>query len=215
MSCFSIVLVSSVLFLVYHSGGSLWTDALCWVVFLHGLSVHFIEGNSPVVMVDFQQFHFILTAGALERVIAKRQGDTFAPPVQGQQEFTFAFMDGKVEFILFDMFSGIDTIIADLFEMLFRDMLDQPVDEIHGRQGFFHIFVIFMAVVMEGNRIFFRIVFINTGSGNDGSSEITANVFGNLSGVAAVWFCINVESVFMAVVYGRYNFPERRGQFFL
>lgn len=86
-----------------------------------------------MVMIDFQQFHFALTAGTLERVITKRQGDAFAPSVQRQQKFVFAFMDGKVELILFDMFSGIDTIIADLFEILFRDMLNQPVDEVHSR----------------------------------------------------------------------------------
>lgn len=97
-----------------------------------------------------------------------------------------AFMDGKVELILFDMFSGIETIIADLFEMLFRDMLYQPVDEVHGRQGSFHIFVILMTVVMKGNCVIFGIVFINTGSGNNRSSEIAANVFDNLSGIAAV-----------------------------
>lgn len=114
----------------------------------------------------------------------------------------FAFMDGKVERILFDMFSGIDTIIAELFEMLFWDMLNQPADEVHGGQGFFHILVILMAVVMKGNRVIYGIVFINTGSGNDRLSEIAANVFHNLSGIAVVRLCIDVESVFMIVVYG-------------
>lgn len=42
------------LVLVYHSGGRLWKDMLCGVVFLHSLSVHFIERNSLVVMIDFQ-----------------------------------------------------------------------------------------------------------------------------------------------------------------
>lgn len=90
-------------------------------------------------------------------------------------------MDGKVERILFDMFSDIDTIIAELFEMLFWDMLNQPADEVHGGQGFFHILVILMAVVMKGNRVIYGIVFINTGSGNDQPSEIAANVFHSLS----------------------------------
>lgn len=188
---------------------------LGWVVFLHNLSVHFIERDSLVVMVDFQQFHFGLTAGALEGVITKRQGDTFPPSVQGQKEFTFAFMDGEVEFILFDVFSGIDAIIADLFEMLFRDVLDQPVDEVHGRQGFFHVLVVFMAIVMKGNRVIFGIVLVNTGSGNDWSSEIATNVFDNLPGVAAVRLCIDVESVFMVVINGRNDFLKRCREFFL
>ena len=40
-------------------------------------------------------------------------------------------------------------------------------------------------VVMKGNRIIFGIILINTGSGNDWPSEIAANVFDNLPGVAA------------------------------
>lgn len=188
---------------------------LCRVIFLHGLSVHFIERNSLVVMIDFQQFHFVFTAGALEGIITKRQGDTFAPSVQRKNKFVLAFMDGKVELILFDMFSGIDTIIADLFKMLFRDMLYQPVDEVHGRQGFYHILVILMAVVMKGNGIVFRIVLINTGSGNNRSSEITANVFDHLSGIAAVRFCIDVESIFMIMVNEGNDFLKRDRKFFL
>ena len=68
---------------------------------------------------------------------------------------------------------------------------------------------------MKGNRVIFSIVFINTGNSNDWSSEITANVFNNLTGTAAVRLCIDVESVFMIVVYGRDNFPERSRQFSL
>ena len=120
-------------------------------------------------------------------------------------------MDGKVELMLFHMLSGIDAIIADLFKMLFRDMLNQPADEVHGRQGFFHIPVILMAVVMKGNRVVFRIVFINTGSGNNWSSEIAADVFNHLSGIAAVGLCVNVESVFMVAVNGGNHFFERSG----
>lgn len=124
-------------------------------------------------------------------------------------------MDGKVEPVLFNMFSGIDAIIADLFEMFFRDVLDQPVDEVHDRQGLFHVFIIFMAVVMKGNRIIFGIILINTGSGNDWPSKIAANVFDNLPGVAAVRLCMDVESVFMVMVNGGNDFLKRSREFFL
>lgn len=68
-------------------------------------------------------------------------------------------------------------------------MLDQSVDEVYGREGFFHIFVILMAVVMKGNRVIFSIVLINTGSVNDRPAEITVNVFDHLFGLTAVGFC--------------------------
>ena len=32
-----------------HSGGELWENVLCWMVFLHSLPIHFIERNSLVV----------------------------------------------------------------------------------------------------------------------------------------------------------------------
>lgn len=39
------------------------------------------------------------------------------------------------------------------FIMLFRDMPDQSSDEVHYREGFLHILAIFMAVVMESDKI--------------------------------------------------------------
>lgn len=46
--------ISSVFRQVYHSGGNCGRKLLCRVMLLHYLSVHFIERNSLVVLVDFQ-----------------------------------------------------------------------------------------------------------------------------------------------------------------
>ena len=48
---------------------------------------------------------------------------------------------------------GINTAVADHFIMLFRDMADQTLDKFHNRNGFFHIFVILMTVVMKCDKI--------------------------------------------------------------
>lgn len=71
----------------------------------------------------------------------------------------------------------IQTIVSDLFEMLFRDMPNQTGNEFHYRDGFHNKFVVLMSVVMKSN--IFTIVFINEGSGNDGAAKISADVFGN------------------------------------
>lgn len=54
---------------------------------------------------------------------------------------------------------GIKTAISDHLVMFFRDMLDEALYEFHNRNGFFHVFVIFMTVVVESDKI--SIIFIN------------------------------------------------------
>ena len=58
--------------------------------------------------------------------------------------------------------------IADHFKVLFRDMTDQALDEIHGKDGFLDIFIIFMAVVVESDHI--AIIVIDFGGSNDWSA---------------------------------------------
>jgi len=84
-------------------------------------------------------------------------------------------MDGKVEPVLFNMFSGIDAIIADLFEMFFRDRPDEPLDEFHSGQGLFYVSIIFMAVVMERDSL--SVITVNTGGCNHRPSKISADIF--------------------------------------
>lgn len=54
---------------------------------------------------------------------------------------------------------GIKTAVAYHLVMLFRDMLDEALNEFHNRNGFFYVFVIFMAVVVESDKI--SIIFID------------------------------------------------------
>ncbi len=55
--------------------------------------------------------------------------------------------NGAAEFFINLPVSGINAAVADHFEMFFRDMLDEAFHEIHNRKSFFHIGVIFVAVV--------------------------------------------------------------------
>ena len=69
----------------------------------------------------------------------------------------------------------IQSSISDHFKVFFWNVADETFDEIHGRDCFLDIFFIFMAVVMKSNH--FAIIFINTGSGYDRTSEIATNIF--------------------------------------
>ena len=71
--------------------------------------------------------------------------------------------------------TGINAAVAYHFEMLFRDMADEALYERHNRKVFFDIGVIFVAVVMEGDKV--AIIFVNPGGGNNRTSQIAPNVF--------------------------------------
>ena len=61
------------------------------------------------------------------------------------------FENGSAKFFINIPVSRINTAVADHFEMFFRDMPDKALNKFHDRNGFFHIFVIFMTVIMESH----------------------------------------------------------------
>ena len=87
----------------------------------------------------------------------------------------------------------IKTAISNHFKVFFRDVSDEAFDEINGRDGFFYIFFVFMAIVMKSNE--FTIVLINSGSGNNRATKITTDILDNVLRVAFVRFCIDIETM--------------------
>lgn len=77
--------------------------------------------------------------------------------------------------------------------MFFRDMNDEPADEIHCRDPFMDRFIIFMLGVMKRNIV--AVIIIDTRSGNDRSSEITADIFYSDIGSTEVWFCSDIKTI--------------------
>ncbi len=104
--------------------------------------------------------------------------------------------------------AGINTTIADHFVMLFRDMPDKTFYKIHNRDGFFHVFVIFVTIVMEGNKV--TVIVVDSGRGNDRAAKVTPNVFYSCFRVAFVWFCIDIKAFFVVTVAGSLRFFKRR-----
>lgn len=82
------------------------------------------------------------------------------------------------------------------------------MDEVNGRDRFLYVFIIFMPVVMKGNRI--TIIAVYSGSCDNRPAKITADISDDCLRVTEVRFCINIETVFMVVVaFGFYLFERR------
>lgn len=109
--------------------------------------------------------------------------------------------------------TGIDAIITDHLEVLFRDMPDEPLHEIQNGNGLVNKLVIFVSVVVECHEP--AIIFINARSGDYGSSEISADVSGNDGRIAEDWFGINIETILLIPVNGCFNFFEGIADFFV
>ena len=63
---------------------------------------------------------------------------------------------------------------------------------------------------MEGDKV--AIIFINTGSGDNGAAKITANIFGNDFWIAFIGFGVDIEAMFMVFIAGCFYFFERRAE---
>ena len=109
--------------------------------------------------------------------------------------------------------SCIQAAVSDHFKMFFRDVPDQAFDEIHNRQGFFHILFIFVTVIVESDSV--CVIPVNSGSGNYGSAQIASDVFGNCFGITEIWFCIDIKALLMlGVTFGFYLFERRSDSVF-
>ena len=118
------------------------------------------------------------------------------------------FWDSLAELLIRFPVPCIEPIITSHLEMLFRDMLDEKGNEIHYRNSFFHIRIIFVFIVMESH--IFPIVRIDAGSGNDGTAKVAADVFYDSISVAEIGLGINIETVFILFVNGGFGFLKGR-----
>jgi hypothetical protein len=64
-----------------------------------------------------------------------------------------------------------------------------------------------MAVIMESHSI--AIIRINTGGGNNGSAEITADILCDNGRITEIWFGIDVKTILLIMVNRRFDFFER------
>lgn len=89
-----------------------------------------------MVIVNIQKFHFMSAYRIKQRIISKRRTNGGTPFVKAEKEMMFFFGYGFMQFFISITMSGVKTAITDHFEMFFRDMADEPFDEINGRNCF-------------------------------------------------------------------------------
>lgn len=119
----------------------------------------------------------------------------------------FFFGNGTVQSFVDFPVAGIESAVANHLEVFFRNMMNQTFYKIHDRQGFFHIGIVFMSVVVESDCL--TVIFVDTGGCNDGAAKVVPNVFDNNLGVTYVWFCINIESMFIVFIAKSLHLLER------
>ena len=118
------------------------------------------------------------------------------------------FWDCPAELFIRFAVSCIEPVITSHLEMFFGDMLYEKGDEIQYRNCFFYIGIILVFIVVEGHII--TIVRINAGGGNNRASEVTADVFYDRVSVAEVGLGINIETIFILFINGRFSLFKRR-----
>lgn len=103
--------------------------------------------------------------------------------------------------------ASVNAAVTDHFIMLFWDMSDETLYEFHNRDSFFHILVIFVAVVVESNKI--TIILIDPGSSDHGTAEVSSDIFYNCFGITFVRLGIDVETILVIPVTAGLDLFER------
>ena len=104
----------------------------------------------------------------------------------------------------------INAIVAYHFKMPVRDMYDQTIDKVNGRDTFGDGFMILMALIMERHTI--PVIGINPGSSNDRSSKVPADIFNGDIRRTQVRFGSNIKAFGMIFVNLIFKLFKRRPQ---
>ena len=83
----------------------------------------------------------------------------------------------------------------------------ETFNEIHDRNFFRDKDIIFVSVVMKCDKV--TVIMIDSGGGNHRSAKIAADLFRDRFGITFVWFCINIETIFLVAIAGSFCFSER------
>ena len=127
-----------------------------------------------MIEVELKELHSMPTVGTFKRIIPERGQNGSSPLSETKEDFFLLPGNSPMKpFILFAV-SGIKPTIPDHLEVLFGYVADQTFDEVDCWNCFNNIFIILMAVVMEGNRI--PIVRVDSGCGDHRPSEVTADI---------------------------------------
>ncbi len=120
------------------------------------------------------------------------------PASTGATKGTLRGGNKREEFCFGNRFS-IETIIANHFEMLVRDMNDKTLNELKNGNFLHDETIIIMPVVVKSNRR--TIVRINTRGGNNGSTKISRDVLSDDRRIAVAVLGVNIEAFGMLIIH--------------
>jgi len=139
-----------------------------------------------------------VTALAPKWVITERKHNLNAE-VQGRFDKSRLFSgNSHKKFIGIFVTFGVNTIITNHFKVRFGDVNNELFDELHSGYGFSNKLVVLMPFVVESN--VFAVVIINARSGDNGATEVSANVFDNVFCTQERRFSVNIKAVGTMVV---------------
>ena len=148
------------------------------------------------------------TIRTFQRIVTKGRKDSSSPLVETPIEAMLGWMYRTTKFGIYFSVPCVETAISNHFKVFFRDVSDETFDKINGRDSFFHIFFVFMPVIMKSDQ--FTIIFINAGSGYGRTPEITANIFDYIFGITFLRFRINIKTIQMVRIVFCFCFFKRR-----
>ena len=105
-------------------------------IFTDSPFIYFDKRNRFMLKVKLKKEHGFSTTRAFNRIISKRKKYVIAPCNHVKIYMSVMFGYGPVKTVIFFTVPCIDTVITNHFEMLFRDMPDQPFNELHDRDFF-------------------------------------------------------------------------------
>ena len=130
-----------------------------------------------MVIVEFHEIHHVSAVRTYQRIISEGRQYGDAPSVKTPVDLVFAVVDCPIKLRINLAMTGIKSSVSDHFVMLFRDMADESLYEIDCRYCLNDIFIIFVPVIVK--RDVFTVIAVDSGSRDDGTSKISADVFNN------------------------------------
>jgi len=148
-----------------------------------------------------------MTAIAPKRVISEGEHQ-LNPPFEGLPDDRL-FLCGNChkEFLGMLVLAGINAVITYHFEVFVGNVNNEPLDKINGGNVFDDELAVLVAVVMKSHGS--AVIVVNTGCCNDGTSQISADVFDNVLVIVQRGFSVDVEAVLAVFVDVGFNFFER------
>ena len=101
--------------------------------------------------------------------------------------------------------SGIDAIVADHLEVLFRDVLHEKGSELKNGDGLFDVGIVLVTVVVKCDSAGLRIIFIDPFGSNDRPAKVTADVLGECLHIGEGGLGVDIESLVMYPVHPAFD----------